>query len=123
MADLEGIFAKLDDLLLNSRTEEALARVEALLDDLTDEEVAELGAWLKARSVTSARLADEEQTRADDWEKVGKFAQEGESLEQVWPRLPTRLQLFIRREAERGTLFRTIDDVPGMPKGGTADGQ
>ncbi len=116
MTDMACIFTELDGLLLNSKTEEALARVEALIDDLTDTEVTELGAWLNARAVTSARLADEEQTRADDWEKVAEIAEDGESLEQIWSRLPRRLQNFVRREEARGTLVRELDDIPGMPK-------
>jgi hypothetical protein len=116
MADMTGIYTELDDLLTNSKTSEALSRVEALLDSLSYEEVIELSAWLNARAVTSVRLADEEQTRADDWARVAAIAEEGETLLEVWPRLPKRLRRFVRREEKRGTLFREMNDIPGMPK-------
>ena len=92
MADMTGLYNELDDLLTNSKTSEALCRVEALLDNLSYEEVIELSAWLNARAVTSVRLADEEQTRADDWARVAAIAEEGETLLEVWPRLPKRLR-------------------------------
>ena len=104
MPDLERIKAELERLLSDGNAGDAVRLLESESEELTDDERAELGTRVTGQAFAASRLADEGQTRVDNWTKIAVYVEDGETLEEIWDWLPERLQDFLRREADRSML-------------------
>ncbi len=101
MANMEMVKSHLKRLVATGMGEEAWEQLEAIHSELTHDEMQELKIWIAQNSYDASRPREDAEDNWAKWQIIAGYMSDGDTLRDVFPRLPEDLQQFLESAVQR----------------------